>query len=98
MKKLSLFLFLFSGIIVQAQSILSPSKNISLEFKLSNEGKPTYKVVYKTKEVIKESTLGLTLKDNQDFILENIKKDKLEIEYNVISNQVGELRTQVCII
>lgn len=69
MKKLSLFLFLFSGIIVQAQSILSPSKNISLEFKLSNEGKPTYKVVYKTKEVIKESTLGLTLKDNQD--LEN---------------------------
>mgnify|MGYP001170189148 FL=1 len=65
MKKLSLFLFLFSGIIVQAQSILSPSKNISLEFKLSNEGKPTYKVVYKTKEVIKESTLGITLKDNQ---------------------------------
>src|SRR5574343_110176 len=65
MKKVSLFLFLFSGIIVQAQSILSPSKNISLEFKLSNEGKPTYKVVYKTKEVIKESTLGITLKDNQ---------------------------------
>ena len=65
MKKLSLFLFLFSGIIVQAQSILSPSKNISLEFKLSNEGKPTYKVVYKTKEVIKESTLGIVLKDNQ---------------------------------
>src|SRR5574343_546689 len=87
MKKLSLFLFLFSGIIVQAQSILSPSKNISLEFKLSNEGKPTYKVVYKTKEVIKESTLGITLKDNQ--ALENgfsVLKQEKKAEFNLVEN------------
>jgi hypothetical protein len=58
----SLYLVLTMGII-QAQSVQSPSKNISLDFKLTANGKPSYSVNYKNKPVILESTLGIKLKE-----------------------------------
>lgn len=62
MRKLYLFVALISVVSINAQSITSPSKNISLDFKLSNDGKPTYSVNYKTKSIVKESALGIELK------------------------------------
>ena len=48
-----------------SQSIQSPSKAITLDFRLK-EGAPVYSVTYKGKAVIKESGLGVKLKDNGD--------------------------------
>lgn len=53
----------------------SPDGNIKLTFALNEIGKPYYKVSYKNKEVIKESFLGLELKNTTNFISDfSIKK------------------------
>ncbi len=57
----SLFLVLIAGTF-QAQRIASPSKEITLDFKLV-QGKPTYSVSYKNAIVVNESSLGIVLKD-----------------------------------
>lgn len=54
-----MFSFTFWG-----QSIQSPSKNVSLSFALSNDGKPNYSVNYKNKAIINESFLGIELKNS----------------------------------
>ena len=53
----------------------SPEGNVKLTFALNEIGKPYYKVSYKNKEVIKESFLGLELKNTTNFISDfSIKK------------------------
>jgi hypothetical protein len=60
-----------------SQNIQSPSKKISVDFKLSATGQPTYSVNYKNKPVILESALGIKLKDkaalNANFEIETSK-------------------------
>ncbi|NUY79392.1 glycoside hydrolase family 97 protein [Flavobacterium sp. MAH-1] len=63
MKKLILTLLM--GTAASAQSLLSPSKQIQLEFKLVDNGKPTYTLTYKGRPVIEQSLLGLTLERPQ---------------------------------
>lgn len=65
MRKLHLLVFLISILSVEAQNVSSPSKTISLNFKLSSDGKPTYSVSYKTKPIVKESTLGIVIKESK---------------------------------
>jgi len=65
MRKLHLLVFLISILSVEAQNVSSPSKTISLSFKLSSDGKPTYSVSYKTKPILKESTLGIAIKESK---------------------------------
>ncbi|GAA4070657.1 glycoside hydrolase family 97 protein [Flavobacterium cheonanense] len=69
MRKLHLLVFLISILSVEAQNVSSPSKTISLNFKLSSDGKPTYSVSYKTKPIVKESSLGIVIKESKS--LEN---------------------------
>jgi hypothetical protein len=59
-----LFLFLFG--VLHAQSVSSPSKQITLNFSFAEKGKPTYSVSYKNKPVILQSYLGITLKNGAD--------------------------------
>lgn len=65
MRKLHLLVFLISIFSIEAQNVSSPSKTISLSFKLSSDGKPTYSVSYKTKPILKESTLGIAIKESK---------------------------------
>jgi hypothetical protein len=65
MRKLHLLVFLISILSIEAQNVSSPSKTISLSFKLSSDGKPTYSVSYKTKPIVKESTLGIAIKESK---------------------------------
>ena len=58
-----LLLFVF---FVSAQSIQSPSKQILLDFKLAENGRPTYSVTYKNKPVVLQSSLGIYLKDGSN--------------------------------
>lgn len=63
-KNLTVLLVLLTGTIF-AQNVQSPSKNISLDFKLV-DGKPTYSVNYKSKAVVLQSALGVKLKETTD--------------------------------
>ncbi len=63
MKRLSLILasiILLVGI-AQAQEFESPSGNFKMNFSIENNGRPTYQLLYKGKEIIKPSHLGLEL-------------------------------------
>ena len=54
MNKLFTALFLLvSCIVVQAQELISPDKNLKLKFSLTSDGTPTYELNYKNKTVIK---------------------------------------------
>ncbi|WP_298302186.1 glycoside hydrolase family 97 protein [Flavobacterium sp.] len=76
MRKLHLLAFLISILSVEAQNVSSPSKTISLSFKLSSDGKPTYSVSYKTKPIVKESSLGIVIKESKS-LENNFKIDSI---------------------
>lgn len=60
----TLCLLVLAGFL-NAQTVQSPSKEITVAFKLTANGKPSYSVTYKNKSVIKESLLGIALKDTE---------------------------------
>ncbi len=77
MKKIPSILLLLFTVMMHSQSVLSPLKEIVLDFKLTTGGVPSYSVNYKNKAVILESLLGVKLKGNidlaSDFSIENTK-------------------------
>ncbi|PZQ82298.1 MAG: alpha-glucosidase, partial [Flavobacterium johnsoniae] len=60
----TLCLLVLTGFL-NAQTVESPSKEIAVTFKLTAEGRPSYSVNYKNKPVIKESLLGIALKETE---------------------------------
>jgi hypothetical protein len=90
----SLVFIVFSGF-CQAQSVASPSKEITLDFKLVN-GKPAYSVTYKGNAVIAESLLGIKLKDANDlaseFTIDSVGKSTFNQEWKPV---LGEQATIV---
>lgn len=60
----TLCLLVLTGFL-NAQTVQSPSKKIAVTFKLTAEGRPSYSVNYKNKPVIKESLLGIALKETE---------------------------------
>ena len=62
MRKIILLMSVFAAHFVMAQQQTSPDGNVMLSFSLKSDGTPSYKVTYKNKPVINESTLGFTLK------------------------------------
>lgn len=63
MNKLFAACMLLIGMMVSAQQLSSPDKNLQLTFALSAKGEPTYALTYKNKPVIKTSKLGIDTKD-----------------------------------
>lgn len=63
MKKIFFLICSFVTFTVKAQIVYSPSKAIHLDFKLDQNGKPSYTVFYKNKPVVLQSYLGVKLKD-----------------------------------
>ena len=53
---------IFAVHLTMAQQQSSPDGSVMLSFSLKSDGTPSYKVTYKNKPVINESTLGFTLK------------------------------------
>lgn len=66
MKKLLIILLNCIVGTLYAQSIQSPSKEINVLFVIGENGKPSYSIFYKNKLVIKESFLGIKLKEGGD--------------------------------
>ncbi|HNQ27297.1 MAG TPA: glycoside hydrolase family 97 N-terminal domain-containing protein, partial [Aquaticitalea sp.] len=63
MKKLITLVAFCSVQFMLAQQVQSPSKDLTLDFSLNNQGEPVYQVTYKGKEVVKPSKLGVSIKD-----------------------------------
>ena len=82
MKKIlsiALLLFVFC---VSAQSVQSPSKQILLDFGLTENGRPTYSVTFNNKPVILQSALGIYLKDGSNLATNFSSNGIKNITYN----------------
>jgi len=77
MNKLFAACMLLIGMMVSAQQLSSPDKNLQLTFALSAKGEPTYALMYKNKPVIKTSKLGIDTKDTAP-LLNGFSIDKTE--------------------
>jgi hypothetical protein len=81
---------------VYSQNIQSPSQKISVNFKLTANGQPSYSVNYKNKPVILESTLGIKLKDkpslNANFVIDSVKNSSFNESWKPV---LGEQATIV---
>jgi len=77
MKKAITITFLLIAFYFNAQTIQSPSKALTLDFKFAEKGRPTYSLTYKNKPVILQSYLGIYLKEGADlashFTIEDTK-------------------------
>jgi len=62
-KALLIFLCLFFGLTIHAQTLQSPNGNLSLSFKLNEAGEPIYRLSYKGKAVVEESRMGFEIKN-----------------------------------
>lgn len=97
-----LFLVFIISLSLNAQQIFSPDKKLELNFMLIN-GKPVYSLNYNQKPIIKESTLGIDITDQPDFI-DGFTIDKSDTttffenwnpvwgEQSVITNNYKELK------
>ena len=68
MKKYFAISFLFLVLFVNAQTVQSPSKQITLNFKVNENGKSSYTVSYNSKPVVLQSNLGIKLKEGSDLV------------------------------
>ncbi len=55
-------------LVASAQTVTSPNGNIKLTFSLNEKGVPTYSVDYKNKAVVKPSTLGIELNEENSLM------------------------------
>ncbi|MGC4039471.1 MAG: glycoside hydrolase family 97 protein [Flavobacterium sp.] len=102
MRKIITTAFLLTVFCMNAQSVQSPSKEIKVDFKLSENGKPSYTVSYKNKPVILNSLLGIYLKNDtdlaSDFKIDEVKNSTFNESWKpvlgeqaVIQNNYNEL-------
>jgi len=98
MKKVILFsLLFFTGMYFStAQSLQSPDGDLQMNFKLQENGTPTYSLFYKGNEVVKTSKLGLSLKDAEDllanFSIENTEESTFDETWTPVWGESKEIR------
>ena len=84
MRRIILLISLLTASVAVAQQQSSPNGNVVLSFSLKADGTPTYKVTYKNKPVVSESTLGFTLKKAEPT---NVKNLSLTNNFKFIGDQ-----------
>ncbi len=93
--KLTLAVLLLGAITSHAKVIQSPNGRISIDFRLKN-GIPTYKVNYKEIPVIKESKLGVELREGNNlmdgFEQVNISTSSFDETWQPVWGEVKEIR------
>lgn len=80
---LTLFLIQFENGPLAAQNsapaeLISPNGNITMRFITSEQGRPQYELIYKSRQVIKSSGLGFELKDRNISLMEGFAVDRIE--------------------
>jgi hypothetical protein len=80
----------------QAQVVTSPNKNLTLQFELKDNGIPTYQLNYKGKAVIKQSALGLEIKNApsfmEDFTIINTEKATVDTSWEPVMGEEKTIR------
>ena len=99
MRKLTLLigLWLCLAVSANAQQLKSPDGKLVMTFSLQNNGEPTYKLSYKGKEVVKQSKLGLELKDDKksllnDFTITDSKSTTFDETWQPVWGEVKTIR------
>ena len=96
MKRFICIGFLLLGIEVQSQSVQSPSKEITLNFSLSENGKPIYNVFYKNKLIVLQSNLGIKLKAdgdlNTNFSIDSIGQKKVNETWQPVLGEQSNIK------
>ncbi|WP_308991158.1 glycoside hydrolase family 97 protein [Mariniflexile litorale] len=80
-----------------AQELKSPNGLLAMQFLLESDGTPTYKLSYKNKVVIKQSRLGLELKNDKksllnDFIVSNTETVTFDETWQPVWGEVKTIR------
>ncbi|NIG57516.1 glycoside hydrolase family 97 protein [Chitinophaga sp. Cy-1792] len=98
------YIFLISTWLVcciaaKAQQLKSPDQKFVMNFALLKDGTPTYELTFKGKEVIKQSELGLELKDDAQSLLHNFsvtdtKNTTFDETWNPVWGEVKSIRNQ----
>ena len=95
-RTLFVFLFFFLCSAVMAQELKSPNQNFTLTFALQ-DSTPTYRLVYKGREVVKPSKLGLELKKDQKSLLDGFtvvdaKSTSFDETWKPVWGEVAQIR------
>ncbi|MFC2355080.1 MAG: glycoside hydrolase family 97 catalytic domain-containing protein, partial [Capnocytophaga ochracea] len=95
MRKMILLMSIFAMPLAIAQQQSSPDGNVVLTFSLKADGTPSYKVTYKNKAVINESTLGFTLKKaeplTKNFKVVDTKKSTFKETWKPVWGEESEI-------
>lgn len=87
---------LAASVTVKAQTLTSPDGNFKMQFHLSDEGKPVYSLIYKEKEVIKESKMGFQISPSiafdRNFSIVETKIDSCDMVWKTVWGQNSEIR------
>ncbi|MDH7463623.1 glycoside hydrolase family 97 protein [Chitinophagaceae bacterium 26-R-25] len=78
---------------IEAQSIKSPNGNLQLDFALKN-GVPVYSLLYKSKPALRESKLGLQLKEDKKITFENAGEGKQNANTNDLTGGFAITKTE----
>ena len=96
MNKTLFLLWALATYTINAQSVLSPSKAIQLDFKLDDKGKPSYSVAYKKKPIVFQSNLGIKLKDSNDlasnFIIDSIGNNSVNETWQPVLGEQSNIK------
>lgn len=89
--------FLFLCVNLFAQELRSPNGNLVLQFNVTATGAPQYQLVYKSKAVIKPSTLGLELKNDKksllnDFAIASTQTATFDETWQPVWGEVSNIR------
>ncbi|PKQ45072.1 glycoside hydrolase family 97 protein [Confluentibacter flavum] len=82
---------------LHAQELKSPNAELTMQFLLDSDGAPTYKLSYKNNAVVKQSRLGLELKnDNKsllnDFTISNTETATFDETWQPVWGEVKAIR------
>ncbi|MBV7529176.1 glycoside hydrolase family 97 protein [Chitinophaga sp. sic0106] len=85
--------------ITYAQELKSPNDQFTMSFSLLQDGSPAYQLSYKGKPVIKQSTLGLELKNDKQpllhgFTISNTANAQVNESWNPVWGEVKTIRNQ----
>jgi len=92
----TLIRLLLVSVFGNAQELKSPNATFTMKFALLSDGTPTYQLSYLNKEVIKESKLGLELKNDTKSLLNDFKiANTTPAAFNETWNTVWGEETQI---
>lgn len=79
------------------EELTSPDGNFKLTVRLNQNGTPLYKLDFKNKAVVKESTLGFDLKGDEkslknDFVIVDTRRDSLDESWNPVWGEESQIR------